>query len=182
MKAGFFSGVSSEEGILILKKKTLGFTLIEVLIVVVIIAVLASLIIPRIVAAPEKAKLAEAYNTLGVLIRAQKAYADLTGGTPLDFDCEAPPDNCTATALTSLGLAQLSQRDFRYKCGSSNGVNYHCQAFRQVLVAGKNPNVYQYYIYPDSPSNEGKWHCERGYVTADGGTATFSSKGCRPDW
>ena len=52
-------------------KRQKGFTLIEVLIVVVILGVLAALIIPRFLNAPEKAIVAEANQLLGSLIRAQ---------------------------------------------------------------------------------------------------------------
>lgn len=48
-----------------------GFTLVEILIVIVILAVLAGLILPRVLAQPERALVAEAVNFLGVMRRAQ---------------------------------------------------------------------------------------------------------------
>ncbi|HNX68333.1 MAG TPA: prepilin-type N-terminal cleavage/methylation domain-containing protein [Candidatus Omnitrophota bacterium] len=56
-----------------------GFTLIEVLIVVVIIAVLAGLTLPRMFAQTKKAKLAEAMQICGVIARSEARYASLYG-------------------------------------------------------------------------------------------------------
>ena len=56
-----------------------GFTLIEILIVVVVVGILASLILPRMLAAPEKAMILEANQLIGAMIRAQQANID-TGG------------------------------------------------------------------------------------------------------
>lgn len=60
-----------------------GFTLIEVLIVVVIIGVLASLILPRILAQTERAKAAEAFAAIGMIKRAAERQHDLMGRFPL---------------------------------------------------------------------------------------------------
>ncbi len=56
-----------------------GFTLVEVLIVVVIIAILASLIVPRMLAQTEKAKAAEAFQMMGVIKRAADRLYDFNG-------------------------------------------------------------------------------------------------------
>ncbi len=56
-----------------------GFTLVEVLIVVVIIAILASLIVPRMLAQTEKAKAAEALQMVGAIKRAAERYYDFRG-------------------------------------------------------------------------------------------------------
>ncbi|HNX69375.1 MAG TPA: prepilin-type N-terminal cleavage/methylation domain-containing protein [Candidatus Omnitrophota bacterium] len=60
-------------------KKTSGFTLIEVLIVVVIIAVLASLILPRMTTSTKKAEMAEALQMMGTIKRAAQQYLSLSG-------------------------------------------------------------------------------------------------------
>ena len=62
------------------RKEQTGFTLIEVLIVVVILSVLAALVIPRMIASPEKAMVAEANHMLGALVRAEQARGDTGGG------------------------------------------------------------------------------------------------------
>lgn len=56
--------------------KAKGFTLAEVLIVVVIIAILASLAVPRFFGQTEKAKTAEAINMLSAIRRSMLQYAD----------------------------------------------------------------------------------------------------------
>ncbi len=55
-------------------KTVKGFTLIEVLIVVVIIAVMAALIVPRMSAQRERGIVAEATQTLSAIRQSQEAY------------------------------------------------------------------------------------------------------------
>ncbi|HNX68707.1 MAG TPA: prepilin-type N-terminal cleavage/methylation domain-containing protein [Candidatus Omnitrophota bacterium] len=63
----------------VLKRSIKGFTLIEVLIVVVIIAILASLILPRMTSQVGKAQAAEAFQMSGAIKRAAERQFDLTG-------------------------------------------------------------------------------------------------------
>ena len=86
-----------------------GFTLVEVLIVVVIIAILASLIVPRMLAQSEKANAAEALQMVGVVKRAAERYYDLHGTCALpggDVKSspfgEAPTGNWTDLGLTGI--------------------------------------------------------------------------------
>jgi len=88
-------------------KNKKGFTLIEVLIVVVIIGILASLILPRMLAQPERARIAEANQFLGVISRAQIALSDTTGAVYQTFLVY----NGTAAApagWVALGLSPLT--------------------------------------------------------------------------
>ncbi len=62
-----------------MKNRQRGFTLVEVLIVVVIIAILASLIVPRMLMQTEKAKAAEAFQMVGAMKRAAERYYDFHG-------------------------------------------------------------------------------------------------------
>lgn len=59
-----------------------GFTLIEVLIVVVIIGVLAALVVPRMTAQVDRAKGAEALQMIGAIKRSLEGMYDLQGEYP----------------------------------------------------------------------------------------------------
>jgi general secretion pathway protein G len=59
-----------------------GFTLIEVLIVVVILGILAGLIVPRIMDAPDKARVAAAKNDVQAIMSALKMYRLDNGAYP----------------------------------------------------------------------------------------------------
>jgi prepilin-type N-terminal cleavage/methylation domain-containing protein len=61
------------------KPRNKAFTLIELMIVVVIIGVMASLVVPRLFGQSEKARAAEAVNMLGSIRRAEQAYFDRRG-------------------------------------------------------------------------------------------------------
>lgn len=77
------------------KKK--GFTLLELMIVIIIVGILASLALPRFITATKKAKESEARGLLGAIRSSQLRYyvehnnayhvdADLSDGSGLDID------------------------------------------------------------------------------------------------
>ena len=51
-----------------------GFTLIEVMVVVVILAILAALIVPKIISRPDEARVVAAKQDIGALMQALKLY------------------------------------------------------------------------------------------------------------
>ena len=51
-----------------------GFTLIEIMVVVVIIAILAALIVPRVMGRPDEARIVAARHDVGALVQALKLY------------------------------------------------------------------------------------------------------------
>lgn len=61
-----------------MKKRQRGFTLIEILIVVIISAVLAALILPRFLGQTEIPYIAEAQQQLGAMLRGQLTMCDAT--------------------------------------------------------------------------------------------------------
>ncbi|OQA39842.1 MAG: Fimbrial protein precursor [Candidatus Omnitrophica bacterium ADurb.Bin314] len=87
-----------------------GFTLIEVLIVVVIIAILAALILPRMTAQTERAAIAEAQQMLGTLRRAQATYIDSTGALGVAINSNSDAN------LTKLGMRSIASTSFTYTC------------------------------------------------------------------
>ncbi len=93
-----------------------GFTLIEVLIVVVIIGILASLILPRMLAQPERVMTAEAMNYFGVIARAFEA-ASSPGTIVFTAADSGAPGGAANPAWRALGLDNLpGNAHFQYAC------------------------------------------------------------------
>jgi general secretion pathway protein G len=58
----------------VLKKRARGFTLIEVMVVVVIMAILAAIVVPRIMTRPDQAKKVKARTDIGAITNALDLY------------------------------------------------------------------------------------------------------------
>ncbi|MFZ5802581.1 MAG: prepilin-type N-terminal cleavage/methylation domain-containing protein [Candidatus Omnitrophota bacterium] len=104
-----------------------GFTLVEVLIVVVILALLAGLVVPRLLSQPEKAIIAEAQHTLGIIRRGQITNYSLTNSY-IAFTCTTAVCTEEATDLARLGLSAITGGSkFLYSCETTSNT---CQAKR----------------------------------------------------
>ncbi len=64
------------------RKRTAGFTLIEVMIVVVILGILAAVIVPKILDRPDQAKIVAAKADIAVLMQQLKLYRVDNGAYP----------------------------------------------------------------------------------------------------
>ncbi|HNX68134.1 MAG TPA: prepilin-type N-terminal cleavage/methylation domain-containing protein [Candidatus Omnitrophota bacterium] len=116
-----------------MRKGTKGFTLIEVLIVVVIIAVLASLILPRMTSQTGRAVIAEGTQMLGVIRRAQITYADITNAAADTYVAAGDTLGGAASgSWAALGLAELP---------ASSRYEYACASGVDATAASKNPGV-----------------------------------------
>lgn len=100
-------------------KKQKGFTLIEILIVVVIIALMATLVLPRMLAQPERMVIGEAQNVLG-MVRRTIVSAGLGSAVSPAMCSGTVASGCIAgsaraLAWTAAGFAAQSG-NFNYSC------------------------------------------------------------------
>jgi len=151
------------------KRKIKGFTLVEIIVVLIIIGILASLVIPRFLSQPERAIIGEAQQMLGALRRAQAAYMDSTGNPAQVFTYALPSANATNTTppdgWTRLGFQSLSNvSKFSYSCNAAG-----CTATR---VGGDRSGARINISY-----GTGEYACRSGYALLD---SADLSKGCTP--
>lgn len=152
-----------------------GFTLIEVLIVVVIIAVLAALILPRFMNQAERAVIAEAQQILGAIRRGQMMWQDMTE-QPLTVTSPLTPcgrqENCqdTAEEWAPIGVTPPSQGtgSFDYLC---TGEGY-CTAMRGGGSSHDGSTI-------AIEVATGLWDCTGSYVNINTfGHDGLSTRGC----
>lgn len=148
-----------------------GFTLIEVLVVVVIIAILAALILPRFMDQSERAYIAEAQQVLGVMCRGAIRYMDLratsVGPTVSWCGWSMAAATCNATEWSSIGMKPPSSESaFRFSCQGDycvarryDGPNYPAEIPRIILY--------------HSGAQAGKYVCDQGYTYADASDHTL---------
>ena len=119
-----------------------GFTLLELLMVVIIIAILASIALPQYIKASEKSRIAEAIQTLGAIrtsegrYRAQSNTNSYTGViTDLDIGVPATWDSWNTLTLTVSG-AGLAAKGVA-TLARAGGV-YNAQTYGITLGSGTN--------------------------------------------
>ncbi|HXS17167.1 MAG TPA: prepilin-type N-terminal cleavage/methylation domain-containing protein, partial [Polyangiaceae bacterium] len=79
MSTGFLASCASKPKLVVARRASLGFTLMELMIVVVIMGVLASLAVYSLNGYLQRAKVSEAREVVGQIMAAQEAYFDEVG-------------------------------------------------------------------------------------------------------
>ena len=109
-----------------LRKRSKGFTLIELMIVVAIIAILAAIAIPQYRKFQYKAKTAEAKTNLGAIKTCEEAYAAehdeyvLSAASPDSIPGSTKADWKTGHGFDSIGFAPASKVYYQYAVGTSS--------------------------------------------------------------
>lgn len=126
-----------------------GFTLVELIIVIIVVGILATIGMTQYTKVVEKGRAAEAKQVLGTLRSAQNAY-NLENGTFTatisDTGVDAPAD-CTQTT-----------HYFRYSCDAATGT---CRADRCGTGTGKTPG--SAVAYYKTLSVAGSFDGDKGY-------------------
>ena len=137
---------------------TSGFTLVELLIVIIIVAILAAMIVPRFLAQPERAVVAEANTMLGALSRAENTYIDSGVGTTWVAVG-------AGTGWTTIGMVEpAASPNWTYACTAAT----NCTATRK-----DNGGDYKGAII--SVDTAGSWNCaskagaSKSYVASSSG-------------
>ena len=133
-----------------------GFTLIEIIIVVVILGVLAAIALPRLTGQVAKSRAAEAFNTLGILMgKVSECYT-------LESETLA---SCNTVALlnTNTGYTMPTSVNFTYAFDATTCAAAATCSATATAIAGKGNGVITYSV-----------NLATGAVTQTG-TADFAS-------
>ncbi|HOW59289.1 MAG TPA: prepilin-type N-terminal cleavage/methylation domain-containing protein [Candidatus Omnitrophota bacterium] len=139
-----------------------GFTLVEILIVVVILAVLAAMVVPRFIDKSENGFIADAQNLLGSLRSSYVMVTDSDLTTPLAL---ANADLASTSAMATWGMQPLAAAPtrFSFACTAAGS----CTATRTGgSYTGGTINL----------SESGTWTCGGGRYVLQ----SDPRKGCKP--
>ncbi len=125
-----------------------GFTLVEVLVVMIIIGVLATIFLPNYYNYLEQARATEGVNSLLNIYAAEKNYYFKTGCSFAVYQPDTPPcsidDQSIANINKTLSL-NLNENDFFYQFGMMSSTPQHPIPYL-VLLAYRNGPPYHYLL------------------------------------
>lgn len=133
--------------------KKRGFTLLELIIVIIIIGILATLAFTQYAKLVEKGRTAEAKMILGQLRTAQEAYYlenNSYTATEADLAVDVPTTTCVTTHY------------FTYDCTSTSSTTFDCTATR-CISGGKTPDFTGTTAYTITLDETGTWGGSAGY-------------------
>jgi len=106
-----------------------GFTLLELLIVVIVIGILATIAIPQFLNSVEKARVAKAKNAIGLIAHAEKMYR-------AEHDSYIGGDDAMAELDDYIEMDQLNQDDdWDYTVASDDASEFEITAEKEEDVA-----------------------------------------------
>lgn len=121
------------------RKDERGFTLVEVLIVVILVAILAAIAVPKYIQAVRGARASDAKVQINAILNSAKIYQQETGNWPSDI-----------TALTDEGYLELDEATMRMWTFQLVG-DQQIQATSTAEMKGGAGNVVTFNI------QEGRW-------------------------
>ncbi|MFP4132919.1 MAG: prepilin-type N-terminal cleavage/methylation domain-containing protein [Halothece sp.] len=116
------------------KNKEGGFTLLELLIVIIIVGILSAIALPSLLAQVEKARYAEAKIQMSAIAKELEAHRLEKGYFPPDVQPDIKPDGINYFPLRSDGDVPFDSR-YDYESWNVGGGN---QCYIQITFFGKN--------------------------------------------
>ena len=115
-----------------------GFTLVELLVVVMLISILAAIAVPRYITVVERSKVAKAKNTLGLIARTMKMYGTFNSGNYAAYATEAALVLGLAN-YTNLTSVTTGDTEWTYTTTTTGGAGTF--SVIATRVAGPPPNA-----------------------------------------
>ena len=120
-----------------MRSKSEGFTLIELMIVVAIIAILAAISVPNFMSYRNKARIASAVSTMGQVRGAMASYASSYLGNPF------PPDDAITdwNSLATVGNAHGATLKATEEEAGIAFISYGCKHYCHYIVTSIHHNT-----------------------------------------
>ena len=169
-------------GLALLKKLNLeegkdlnGFTLIELIVVVMIIGILSSIAVPSFLGSADKAKQKEASIAMGSFLKAAQAYYTEYSSVPVNAGGLANYVTVTQ-CTTSAGAAQCKNRT--PTAASSSSYQWYSPSGNYRYLMQRNSSVFRMLAYPNGGSFAATGYGVRScFNPATGGSKLFENSG-----